>query len=371
VSTIRKPTHPYKVNRETENVVLLAGDLSTESIEWRSRPTEIEFSFNNLCNLKCVMCSKAEDEPNVLLDKDLGIGFLDQILPYALHLTPSANSEPFLNDLSLIYDMAVKHDVMLFLFTNGILCTEERFRKIQPRIHRLWFSFDSHVKETYEAIRAGAHYETVLANIKRTLIIAEEDDTEITFHFVLMRTNLHELPGYVKFIADIGGKQIKVQELLPNSLSYDDLALDGNVPDEEIKAVLDASLDQAKQSNIDLTLALHAPFNGEVRCQPMRNKSKAPMAAFREVYMESFLRIYPFFCNMAANYLKVNPDGGVYPCCRAPDSLLMGDIHKNNFEEIWNGESYQAFRQKMYSRDYPKVCKTCSVLTGNPHFPGI
>ena len=52
---LTKPTHPFKVNRETENLVLLSRDLATQSEEWYSRPTEIEFSFNNLCNLHCIM----------------------------------------------------------------------------------------------------------------------------------------------------------------------------------------------------------------------------------------------------------------------------------------------------------------------------
>ena len=79
-----------------------------------------------------------------------------------------------------------------------------------------------------------------------------------------------------------------------------------------------------RQFLMDLSLALRKPFAGEVRNLPMRIKSKAPMAAFRELYMESFLRIYPGFCNMAANYLKVTPEGDVYPCCRAPAILKMG-----------------------------------------------
>jgi len=368
LDSISKPCHPYKVNRETENVILLSQDLSTQAQTWKSRPTEIEFSFNNLCNLKCIMCSKANDEPNCILDKEKGVTFLEQILPWALHLTPSANSEPLLNDLNLISELCLKHDVSLFLFTNGALCTEEKFKKIQPIVHRLWFSFDSHIRETYEKIRVGADFQTVVNNIKTTIGLAELDDTEITFHFVLMSMNYLELPDYVDFVANLGGKQIKIQELLPNSRLYDSLKLEGNVSDQELRDVLDRALERAKQAGIDLTLGLSPPFHGEVRSLPMRIKSKAPMAALREVYMESFLRIYPFYCNMAANYLKITPEGDVFPCCRAPDSLNMGNIKESSFDQIWNGERYQSFRKMMFTRKYNKICASCSVLTGNPYF---
>jgi radical SAM protein with 4Fe4S-binding SPASM domain len=368
VPGLTKPSHAFKVNRETENIILLSRDLATRSLVWYSRPTEIEFSFNNLCNLKCIMCGKADDEPNQVMDPEKGGRVLEEILPYALHLTPSANSEPFLNDMGLITQLCEKHDVSLFLFTNGMLCTEERFRKIQPSVHRLWFSFDSHVKETYETIRKGGRYDVVVKNIQNTLRLAAEDDTEITFHFVLMRLNLRQLPEYIRFIASLGGNQVKVQELLPNSRSYNDLKVEGAFPQEEILAVLERAKETARELKIDLALALKPPFAGEVRSLPMRRKSKAPMAAFRELYMESFLRVYPKFCNMAAHYLKITPDGGVYPCCRAPDVLKMGDVSLKSIETIWNDEPYQQFRKKMFEGNYESVCRNCSILTGNPHF---
>jgi radical SAM protein with 4Fe4S-binding SPASM domain len=368
VAGLEKPSHPYKVNRESENIILLARDLATSSPTWRSRPTEIEFSFNNLCNLKCIMCGKADDEPNARMDKALGVAFLDQVLTDALHLTPSANSEPFLNNMDLLHELCVKHNVTLFLFTNGMLCTEERFRKIQPRTHRLWFSFDSHEKETYEKIRVGADYETVVENMRRTVALAREDDTEITFHFVLMRLNLLHLPDYIRFVASLGGNQIKVQELLPNSSRYDELKLEGAFTDGEIAAVLERAREAADEQKLDLTLNLRKPFYAEVKNLPIRYKSKDPMASLRELYMASFQKIFPHFCNMSAHYLKVNPTGDVFPCCRAPEVLKMGNIAKASFEEIWNGGPYQRFREKMFNRDYEAVCRTCSILTGNPWY---
>jgi len=100
----------------------------------------------------------------------------------------------------------------------------------------------------------------------------------------------------------------------------------------------------------------------------MKTWSKDPIASIRELHMSSFARIYPRFCNMAAHYLKVTPDGDVFPCCRGPSSLKMGNVAKASFEEIWNGEPYRRFRERMFSRDYPAVCRTCSVLTSNPYF---
>ena len=42
---------PRKIPRESENVLKLAEDLGLEREAWASRPTAIEFGFNNQCNL--------------------------------------------------------------------------------------------------------------------------------------------------------------------------------------------------------------------------------------------------------------------------------------------------------------------------------
>jgi len=76
-------------------------------------------------------------------------------------------------------------------------------------------------------------------------------------------------------------------------------------------------------------------------------------------------RRYPHFCSMASCYVKVAPDGSVYPCCYAPAELRMGSIHESSLSEIWNGPAYRAFRRRMFARDYPSPCVTCPVLVRN------
>jgi radical SAM protein with 4Fe4S-binding SPASM domain len=71
---------------------------------------------------------------------------------------------------------------------------------------------------------------------------------------------------------------------------------------------------------------------------------------------------------MASHYLKINPDGLVYPCCRAPQELVMGNLLEASFEKIWNNEPFKEFRRRMHAGDYLECCSTCDVLTSNPHF---
>lgn len=357
-----------KIDRELDNEIALAADLATRSLEWKSRPTRLELSFNNLCNLKCVMCAKSDDEPNWLLDKEVGIRFLDDVLPWVLHWTPSANSEPLLNDVDLLVELAQKHTAWMHLITNGTLLTRARYEKVRERLHKLWISIDAATKETFETIRVPAKWDVVMKNIRDVLPLALEDGVEVTFNFVLMANNWREAADYVALVADLGGKAANIQELLPNSSQYPDLVWEDKFDAAAIAEVLERAKEVAAERKIDLKLELRPPFQGFFGHNPPTEAFKAPLAELRMRHGEAIARAHPSFCSMATTYLKVNPEGGVYPCCRGPEELRMGDARTQTFEEIWNGKAYQEFRRRMFERDYPDVCKNCYVLVGNPAY---
>ena len=63
---------------------------------------------------------------------------------------------------------------------------------------------------------------------------------------------------------------------------------------------------------------------------------------------------------------EIHKDGNVYPCC--PDFLKYktsaGNIEKEDFEKIWNGEIYTDLRQRVLKGDY-SMCKrdVCCMYT--------
>lgn len=361
---------PPKIPRESLNVLQLAEDLGLQRLEWKSRPTEIEFGFNNHCNLLCVMCHQADGIPSKVMPAPRARQVLGQILPHALHLTPSDASEPLMNDLDEVVRLCKEHDVQLLLYCNATLLDESVFRKIAPVTHRIWFSIDSPEKELFERLRVNADFDQVLANVRTVMPLAAEARIEIGFNAVVMEPNWHQMPALVDFVADLGGTRMSMQELLPNSTGYDELKLEGRVREEVFGAMVGAVHERAQARGVSISLHLHQPWGGEIVATPPRQGSKAPLAEIRDLHMDSLAEMHPAFCQMAMNYLKVTPDGAVYPCCRGPAELEMGNLLKHDFESIWNGPKYREFRRRMFAGDYPDVCRTCVVLTGPARFPG-
>ena len=362
------PQQLAKIPRESENVLRLAQDLGAERLQWISRPTEVEFGFNNRCNLLCVMCHQSDGIPLKEMPAPKAHEVLDQLLPFALHLTPSDASEPLMNDLDAICELCEKYDVQMMLYCNATLLDEETFERIAPWTHRIWFSIDSPDPETFASLRVGSQLDDVCANIRAVMPKARAMKIEIAFNAVVMAPNWHQMPDLVDMIAELGGDQMAMQELLPNSTGFDELKIEGVVDDEVYGTMVEAVKERALGHGMNVSLYLHPPFAGELVNRPADPHTKSPLAQVRELHMDSFARMHPKFCPMAMNYVKVTPDGAVFPCCRGPEELEMGNLLEQSFDDIWNGEKYQEFRRQMFTGEYAKVCSDCLVLTGRAEF---
>src|SRR5262249_26136104 len=58
-------------------------------------------------------------------------------------------------------------------------------------------------------------------------------------------------------------------------------------------------------------------------------------------------------------------DGKVVPCCFDKDAhFVLGDLNKNSFREIWEGEAYRNFRTTLLrSRSEIEMCRNCTEGT--------
>jgi radical SAM protein with 4Fe4S-binding SPASM domain len=48
--------------------------------------------------------------------------------------------------------------------------------------------------------------------------------------------------------------------------------------------------------------------------------------------------------------------------CHVFYDLVMGNLHEQSFEEIWNGVNYQRFREYMNEHKFMSICPGCCIL---------
>lgn len=359
-----------KVARELKNYYRVIADLASEAEVWTSRPAWLEFAPNNVCNLRCIMCAQADGVPVEVMKKEDAVKLLDEVLPTTTLWTPSALSEPMLANIRLVVQKCREHEVYLNMYSNCTLLDGAKFADMADRIHKLWISFDSNRKDVLEMLRAGADFDKVVANIRSVLQVATERQVPVGFVAVLVKDNCASMHELVDFLADLGAVQahadLRVQPMLDNAVRCRDQNVFAAFTPEQIQADLDRACERARVRGMNFHVDIDDPYRRTVVCQPPIVRPITPEVM--SVMVEEVKERFPHFCSMASNYVKIEPNGAVFPCCRGPRELQMGNVNEQSLTEIWNGDKYREFRRRMHARDYPEVCRGCDVLTANPHF---
>lgn len=169
-------------------------------------PLHLDAESTNACNLRCVMCSR-----NFMTEK---IGYMDWGLfkkvvdEGAKHALPSIKlnfrGEPLLHPkLPKMVKYAKEKGILEVQFnTNGLLLTEKKSEEfIKAGLDRIIFSVDGATKETYEKIRTGSSFETVVRNIKALIEIRNNMGLKrpsVRVQMVKMKENEHEIEQFIK-----------------------------------------------------------------------------------------------------------------------------------------------------------------------------
>lgn len=354
------PPTARKYEREVANFVALTADLASGRLEWNSRPYYLEYSTNSACNLRCIMCSQVENPPVVSTPLEKQEPFLDEILELTSVWTPSATSEPLLNNFKRLGPLLAKHQVALDIITNAMLLTPEVLSALLPHLHRLTLSIDSHKKAVFEKLRAPADFETVIENARHATAVCAAHQVPVVFHMVLAHECLPDLEDYVDFVAEMGGNRITVLEMLPNSPQFDDLDPFQRVGREQVRERLEAMRARAEERGVGVLFEVGGDLGAEYNYSAVNSRINSGNVL---EMMHSELGVqHQGFCPMVMGYFKVEPDGKAYPCCRAPKELELGNVFEQGIEGVWNGAPMRRLRERMFAGDYPEPCKGCVVL---------
>lgn len=146
-------------------------------------PLHLDIESTSACNLRCVMCARNfmhEELENKIgyMKWELFKKVIDEASRHGLpSIKLNYRGEPLLHpDLEKMVRYAKRAGVIEVQFnTNGLLLSEERARSlIDAGLDRIIFSFDGATKKTYESIRTGSNYETVITNIKNMVRLRDE-----------------------------------------------------------------------------------------------------------------------------------------------------------------------------------------------------
>ena len=336
--------------RQAINSVINKREFRLQLPKLHSLPQVVDIVLTKSCNLKCVFCKDYETTGAKQVSIENFEKVARQLFPTARMLNICSGGEPYMHkQLKDLLRIAHRYKVKTWVLSNGMLLNENLIRTIvrEELISRHGFSVDGIKASTVEAIRVKAKLDVIIDNIQMLIRIRGEEGKQkpgIVIRYVLMHSNIEELPDAVRYWGEIGIDIIDCSYLsLCNDIDHQESLYFHQ--DLMVKVFNEARIVAAHYPH----LSLHLPSTS---CQ------------------EQPLQHDPMRCTSPWNFVMIGTDGQVLPCYKSWGIINMGNVYNEDgesFKEIWNNSQYQALRRTTNNdilRKHYSYCSACECRFG-------
>ncbi len=308
------------------------------------------------CNLECVMCPWRELRPEAAIMSAATFARIAAYLPLAEGVDFTGGGEPTTNPrLPDMVHQAKEAGCEVGFSSNGTLLDRDLAETLVS-LGQDWLSFsvDGATAATYERIRQGAQFETVVQNIHRLHDIKQRRGSQtpkLMMVFVMMRENFHELPIYVELAHELGVEQIIFKNLDVILKDEDDqrrlFGHDGPRVGE-LEAIITEAQQRAKKLGINVRLYFLQPQELPI-CEhdPLHN-----------LFFNWQGYVSPCITLSYAEHRVFEGQPHVVPCQR------YGNINEDALDAIWEKLAYQQFRQPFEVRVRRERQATIDLIVG-------
>jgi radical SAM protein with 4Fe4S-binding SPASM domain len=192
------------------------------------------------------------------------------------------------------------------------------------------FSLEGATKESYEAVR-GHRFEkffNVIEETCREKNMRRDSGSQVSLGFTVFRDNIRETTEIIRKAAQIGVDRVIVTHFIPWEESQRNQSL-----------AYHKGLSNAGE--LGITVYLPSPFKTD------GGGTTAPQDSFPKKK-----------CFHPWKSVSINENGDVMPCCAS--SVVMGNLGRSSFSEIWNGARYRKLRNTVNSSRPLVFCRNCA-----------
>jgi len=303
-------------------------------------PHLIDWAITGRCNLHCQHC---RGMPKGELTTSRALNLVDEIAELKPGWVIIEGGEPILReDLFAILGKLVFNQIPVHLITNGMLLNNALLSALDHLTVKLMISIDGASPETYESIRNGANFLTV---INSTQECARRGLLE-AINFTVCKSNYTEIPKLFALAAGLGANKINLIGLKPCHHYKAELLS----PVEYLEAI---KLTCQSAHETGLNFFFDEPFFHAVAHEYQLLHRTADGVA-------GILAPSTTAC-IFGEYIFIEPDGGVKPCSFSPMSL--DNINNKPLVEIWQNISTAAFINRIKSAaNRNGDCSNCAYL---------
>ncbi|MEV6927300.1 radical SAM protein [Dactylosporangium sp. NPDC051485] len=308
-----------------ENGRLNLAESRAQALTLRSRPRFVMVELTQGCNLRCPMCRSRQIGYR---EREMDRGILDQV---AAALFPTAEvvdirgwgESLLVTDIDEIICRIASYQARCRVVTNMSLRRPATLDLLVEVGALVDVSLDAADQAVLDEVRSGARLSLITENLRLMVArFAEVNAPADSLRMIttMQRSTLDHLPDLVRYAADVGVRQIVLNEVTVRP--GDPAGLDGLA--DRVDAAVEATRTVADELGVEL-------FAGTSlgRCVGVRKNAPAC--------------IHPW------SYLTVGYDGSVGYCDHLIGPIMqhysMGDLAADDLGEIWNGPRWQELRR--------------------------
>jgi len=304
-----------------------------------SRPTRIDFSLTERCNLRCRHCINHSPERTFQRSaRSLTHAVLDRLREDFCHASyfgfvhgGESLITPMLFDvLDAIRFARASAPTIIHLLSNGMLLTPRNTgRLIDAGVRSLSVSLDGATPKTNDAIRVGSKLDKIVEHLRAavTMRAVRGADLRLGISCVVTSENLHELEAMAELAANLGVDWLKLEELVPSTEQARGMMLDEHAPG--VRDAIEAAVRSGTKRG--LVVVDHTSPPRVWRCK--LHESPA-MASFLEAdQFANRSEIHP--CRTPWEQACIEPNGDVH--VESFHGPVLGNIMAESLATLWNG----------------------------------
>ncbi len=311
-------------------------------------------SPSSTCNLKCKMCPNANTVKGKKTMTFSGFKrIIDNVKPR--RITIVGPGETFINpDIIDILNYAKKK--CSWVSTTSNFTMAERFTQdiIKSQIDVIKISIDGATKTTYEKIRRGANFESVIKNIQKLVEEKRKKNSylpSIRFNYVIQKDNYHEIDEIIKIGSELGVDNIAFAMVRTSNKELLD------IPHDKLLQKINQGHEIARRRGMQTNLE-------EIKNNLQRYKWDSYDDYCKLVNNNGVKKfhgcVYPWLSAL------IDVQGNVTPCCSfslSSSNDFFGNALNSDWGSIWNGEKFLQLRKHIKRREkVPVSCQSCNGI---------
>lgn len=293
------------------------------------KPISVSIEPTTSCNLRCPQCPsglRSFTRETGMIKTDFFKKTIDELSDNLIYLTFYFQGEPYLHPhFTEMVSYASLKRIYTSTSTNAHFLNDDNSRcTVESGLNRLIISIDGTTQDVYEQYRVGGKLEKVLEGTRNILEWKKKMRSatpEVVFQFLVTKQSEHQAAEVYET-----GRKMGVDDVWLKTVQVYDFEIGNDlIPSNE----------------------RHSRYKKDED-----GKWKIKNRLLNQ-------------CWKMWHSCVITWDGKVVPCCFDKDAThSMGDLNRQTFDEIWNGEAYNKFRASLLrSRKEIDICTNCSEGT--------